>query len=64
MQVDLPAQTVIGPDGTTYRFEMDAFRKNCLVEGLDDVGMTLQYDPQISAFEKNYRARFDWLFNR
>ena len=55
---------MIGPDGTIYRFEMDAFRKNCLVEGLDDVGMTLQYDPQISAFEKNYRARFDWLFNR
>jgi 3-isopropylmalate/(R)-2-methylmalate dehydratase small subunit len=64
MRVDLPAQTVTGPDGATYPFSIDAFRKKCLLEGLDDIGLTLQYDAQISVFEKQYRARFDWLFNR
>ena len=63
MRVDLPAQTVTGPDGASYRFEMDAFRKKCLVEGLDDIGLTLQYEPAIASFEKQYRARFDWLFH-
>ena len=64
MRVDLPAQTVTGPDGASYPFSIDAFRKKCLMEGLDDIGLTLQYDAQIGAFEKQYRARFDWLFNR
>lgn len=62
MKIDLPAQTVTGPDGATYKFEIDAFRKKCLVEGLDDIGITLQYEPQIAAFEARYRQRFDWLF--
>jgi 3-isopropylmalate/(R)-2-methylmalate dehydratase small subunit len=64
MRVDLPVQTVTGPDGATYPFSIDAFRKKCLMEGLDDIGLTLQYDPAISAFESKYRERFDWLFNR
>ena len=62
MRIDLPAQTVRGPDGQTYRFEIDAFRKKCLVEGLDDIGMTLQHENRIAQFEQNYRHRFDWLF--
>ncbi|HET6599134.1 MAG TPA: 3-isopropylmalate dehydratase small subunit [Burkholderiaceae bacterium] len=62
MKVDLPAQTVTGPDGKTYRFEIDAFRKKCLVEGLDDIGVTLQHEAAIAAFETKYRQRFDWLF--
>ncbi len=62
MKVDLPAQTVTGPDGRTYRFEIDAFRKKCLVEGLDDIGVTLQHEAAIAAFETKYRQRFDWLF--
>jgi 3-isopropylmalate/(R)-2-methylmalate dehydratase small subunit len=64
MRVDLPNQTVTGPDGTAYPFTIDAFRKKCLMEGLDDIGLTLQYDAAISAFETKYRERFDWLFNR
>ena len=63
MKVDLPSQTVTGPDGSTYRFEIDAFRKKCLLEGLDEIGVTLQHDTAIAAFEKRYRQRFDWLFH-
>jgi 3-isopropylmalate/(R)-2-methylmalate dehydratase small subunit len=62
MKVDLPAQTVTGPDGSTYRFEIDAFRKKCLLQGLDDIGITLQHEAAIAAFETRYRQRFDWLF--
>lgn len=64
MKVDLPNQTVTGPDGKAYPFTIDAFRKKCLLEGLDDIGITLQHDPAISAFEKQYRERFSWLFSR
>jgi 3-isopropylmalate/(R)-2-methylmalate dehydratase small subunit len=63
MKVDLPSQTVTGPDGTAYRFDIDAFRKQCLVEGLDDIGITLQHEPAIAAFETRYRKRYDWLFD-
>ena len=63
MRIDLPNQTVTGPDGTKYPFQIDAFRKKCLLEGLDDIGLTLQYDKQISAFEERYRQKFDWLFS-
>jgi len=63
IKVDLPSQTVTGPDGKTYRFDIDAFRKKCLVEGLDDVGLTLTHEAAIAAFEKSYRQRFDWLFH-
>lgn len=63
MKIHLPAQTVTGPDGRTYGFEIDAFRKKCLVEGLDDIGVTLQHEAAIAAFEASYRKRFDWIFN-
>ena len=63
MKIDLPSQTVTGPDGSTYRFEIDPFRKKCLLEGLDEIGITLQHDAAIAAFEKRYRQRFDWLFD-
>ena len=62
LRVDLPAQTVTGPDGATYAFRIDAFRKRCLLEGLDDVGLTLRHEAELSAFEQGYRERFDWLF--
>lgn len=62
MRVDLPAQSVTAPDGITYRFPIDAFRKKCLLEGLDDVGITLQHEAAIAAFEARYRKRFHWLF--
>ena len=63
IRVDLPAQTVTGPDGATYRFQIDGFRKKCLLEGLDDIGITLQHEAAIAAFETQYRKRFDWLFH-
>jgi 3-isopropylmalate/(R)-2-methylmalate dehydratase small subunit len=63
VKVDLPAQTVTGPDGASYRFEIDGFRKKCLLEGLDDIGITLQHEAAIAAFENHYRQRFDWLFH-
>jgi 3-isopropylmalate/(R)-2-methylmalate dehydratase small subunit len=63
MKVDLPSQIVAGPDGKTYRFAIDAFRKKCLLEGLDEIGITLQHEAAIAAFENAYRKRFDWLFH-
>jgi len=63
IKVDLPAQTVTAPDGATHRFEIDGFRKKCLLEGLDDIGITLQHEAAIAAFEAQYRQRFDWLFH-
>jgi 3-isopropylmalate/(R)-2-methylmalate dehydratase small subunit len=53
MTVDLPAQILRLPDGTTRRFEIDAFRKRCLVEGLDDIGLTLQHEAALAAFERS-----------
>jgi 3-isopropylmalate/(R)-2-methylmalate dehydratase small subunit len=63
LRIDLPAQTVVAPDGEVHRFEIDAFRKHCLLEGLDDIGVTLQHDSALRAFEQTYRQRFDWLFS-
>jgi 3-isopropylmalate/(R)-2-methylmalate dehydratase small subunit len=62
LRVDLPRQIVTGPDGATYEFSIDAFRKRCLLEGLDDIGITLQHEEAISAFEQAYRRKFEWLF--
>jgi 3-isopropylmalate/(R)-2-methylmalate dehydratase small subunit len=63
LRIDLPQQTVTGPDTATYRFAIDPFRKRCLIDGLDDIGLTLSYDAEITAFENSYRHRFDWLFD-
>jgi 3-isopropylmalate/(R)-2-methylmalate dehydratase small subunit len=63
IRVDLPAQTVTGPDGQVYAFKMDAFRKKCLVEGLDEIGVTLQHDAALKSFEVQYRQAHPWLFN-
>ena len=61
MTVDLPQQTVTAPDGTQHNFDIDATRKERLLKGLDDVGVTLQYLPQIEAFEARYRTDMPWL---
>ncbi|MGH6719634.1 MAG: 3-isopropylmalate dehydratase small subunit [Alphaproteobacteria bacterium] len=60
--VDLDAQTVSGPDGVAHRFEIDPFRKRCLLEGLDDVGLTLRKKAAIDAFEARQRAAEPWLY--
>ncbi|EKT4465272.1 3-isopropylmalate dehydratase small subunit [Pseudomonas putida] len=65
LQVDLPAQTVQTIDGSwRARFEIDAFKKHCLLNGLDDVGLTLQQEQQIRDFEAAHLARFPWLLKR
>ena len=51
LSVDLDAQTIQGPDGGTISFEVDAFRKTCLMEGLDDIGLTLQKGTAIDEYE-------------
>ena len=62
LTVDLAAQTVTRPDGKVYHFEVDAFRKHCLLNGLDDIGLTLQDGDAIAAFEARHRASQPWLF--
>ncbi len=58
--IDLAKQEIRGPDGGTIRFEVDGFRKQCLLEGLDDIGLTLQKDQAIAAYEKNAAATREW----
>ncbi|UJP05669.1 MAG: 3-isopropylmalate dehydratase small subunit [Nitrosomonas sp.] len=62
LTVDLQQQTVITPNGSTYRFDIDPFRKHCLVDGLDEIGLTLQYAEKIKQFEQQRRAEQPWLF--
>jgi 3-isopropylmalate/(R)-2-methylmalate dehydratase small subunit len=59
--IDLEAQTISAPDGTVYQFEVDAFRKHCLLNGLDDIGLTLQHVEEIAAFEGRHHAAQPWL---
>ncbi|CAA7623172.1 3-isopropylmalate dehydratase small subunit [Magnetospirillum sp. SS-4] len=59
--VDLEKQTITGPDGGLIRFEVDPFRKHCLLNGLDDIGLTLQREEKISAFEDQRRTSTPWL---
>ncbi len=63
LTVDLAAQTVTRPDGVQYSFEVDAFRKHCLLNGLDDIGLTLQDAEQIREFEVGYKKSNPWLFD-
>ncbi len=51
LTIDLPAQEVRDADGTVYPFDVDAYRKKCLLEGLDDIGLTLRHEEQISVYE-------------
>jgi 3-isopropylmalate/(R)-2-methylmalate dehydratase small subunit len=59
--VDLPSQTVTGPDGATYRFEIDPAAKERLLKGLDDVGLVLQHIEKIEGFEERYFRDQPWL---
>ncbi|WP_444677401.1 3-isopropylmalate dehydratase small subunit [Halomonas sp. E19] len=62
LDVDLENQRVITPAGEILEFEVDAFRKHCLLEGLDDIGITLQDEDAIRAFEVKHRQARPWLF--
>jgi len=62
--VDLAQQTVTYPDSSrAYRFEIDAFRKFCLLNGLDEIGLTLRHADKIRAFEERRKAEQPWLFS-
>ena len=62
LALDLERQTVTTPGGESFKFEIDPFAKHCLVNGLDEIGLTLQHAEQIKAFEAKHRERQPWLF--
>jgi 3-isopropylmalate/(R)-2-methylmalate dehydratase small subunit len=61
LTVDLPRQVVVKPDGSELAFDVLPFRKYCLVNGLDDIGLTLRHADEIRAFEADRLARMPWL---
>lgn len=63
LTADLEAQVVITPAGERYPFEIDAFRKHCLLNGLDDIGLTLQQSDAIKAYEETMQQKTPWIFN-
>ena len=63
LHVDLASQTVITPTGRTLHFEIDQFRKNALLQGLDNVGWTLSHSDEIAAYEQRRKREAPWLFS-
>lgn len=61
LSIDLEAQQIRGPDGGVISFEIDPFRKHCLLNGLDDIGLTLEKSDKIDAFEATAAAARSWL---
>ena len=64
LTVDLPRQVVVKPDGTEIAFDVQPFRKYCLVNGFDDIGLTLRQKDKIQTFEAERLARMPWLAHR
>jgi 3-isopropylmalate/(R)-2-methylmalate dehydratase small subunit len=63
LAIDLPAQTVTTPSGQVMRFDAEPFRKECLVNGWDDIGLTLRRQDAIRAYEERRRASEPWIFS-
>lgn len=63
MHIDLPAQALTVPDGRTFHFDVDPFKKNALLEGLDSIDWTLSRKDEISAYEARRRQEAPWLFS-
>lgn len=63
LTVDLPKQTISTPNGDTISFDIDPFKKHCLLNGLDDIGLTLQHADDISAYEQKRKQQAPWLFS-
>jgi 3-isopropylmalate/(R)-2-methylmalate dehydratase small subunit len=61
LTIDLPNQEIRGPDGGKVKFEIDPFRKHCLLNGLDDIGLTLEKKSAIASFEKTQGRNQPWL---
>lgn len=62
LTINLLDQVIVGPDGQTLAFTIDPFRKECLVKGLDDIGLSMQKGEAIDRFEKRQREREPWLY--
>ena len=63
LAVDLEQQSVTTPSGESFGFEIDPFRKQCILNGLDDIGLTLKHADEIKAFEAKHRQQQPWLFS-
>ena len=61
LEVDLQAQVIRSPDGSEVTFDVDEFRKHCLLNGLDDIGLTMQKSDKITGFEKSRSTQYPWL---
>ncbi|MCC5815006.1 MAG: 3-isopropylmalate dehydratase small subunit, partial [Leptospira sp.] len=62
--VDLPSQTVKLPGGKTYSFDVDPWRKECLLNGWDDIGLTLRHESHITTFESKQIQTMPWLYTK
>jgi 3-isopropylmalate/(R)-2-methylmalate dehydratase small subunit len=62
LTIDLPRQRVVKPDGEEWEFEIDPFRKDCLVNGWDEIALTLRHADEIRTFEAERRMKQPWLF--
>ncbi len=62
LRIDLDQQKITTPDGSVYSFEVEVFRKHCLLNGLDDIGLTMQHGDEVRAFETKHSAAQPWLF--
>lgn len=62
LAVDLEQQTVTTPNGESFAFEIDPFRKDCILNGFDDIGLTLAHAEEIKTFEAKHREQQPWLF--
>ena len=61
MTIDLATQEIHGPDGGTVKFEVDAYRKHCLLNGLDDIGLTMEKKTSIDTYESKAKELMPWL---
>ncbi len=62
LTIDLENQTIQGPDGGEIKFEIDEFKKQCLLDGLDDIALTMEHTDEISSFEDEQKTTQPWLF--
>ena len=60
IEVDLENQTIVSSDGEIFRFEVDPFKKHCLLNGLDDIGLTMEKEDHIAAYESKASQQFPW----
>ncbi len=63
LKIDLQAQSITTPSGESFNFDVDAFSKHCLLNGLDDIGLTLQQVDDIKAYEEKRKLQAPWLFS-